>query len=230
MASIAVTSSGGGYRAAIFGLGVLLYLVDAGKNREVTSISSVSGGSITNAFVAQLHGYHRRTSPDFWPAVAPLAKTTAHKTLWLTPITWAYLTLLRGIGIMYDNSSSLRMQALVQQFRSRQHLVGALVYIEQRPYDIPEAYAKGDSPSSRRAHAVLKRLRDSQAEWRAISRQNMRVKTTLSRLGPEVTARLLRHGYVLAMANLHVVLDFPLVEIPETAKFMELVTSSKDPM
>jgi hypothetical protein len=59
----------------MFGLGVLLYLVDAAKNREVTSISSVSGGSITNAFVAQMHGYHRRTSPDFWPAVAPLAKT-----------------------------------------------------------------------------------------------------------------------------------------------------------
>jgi hypothetical protein len=40
---------------------------------------------------------------------------------------------------------------------------------------------------------------------------------------------LLRHGYVLAMANLHVILDFPLVEIPETAKFMKLVTSSQEP-
>ena len=54
MASIAVALAGGGYRAAMFGLGVLLYLVDAAKNQEVTSISSVSGGSITNAFVGQM--------------------------------------------------------------------------------------------------------------------------------------------------------------------------------
>ena len=65
MASIAVALSGGGYRAAMFGLGVLLYLVDAAKNCEVTSISSVSGGSITNAFVGQMRGYHQRTSADF---------------------------------------------------------------------------------------------------------------------------------------------------------------------
>jgi predicted acylesterase/phospholipase RssA len=146
------------------------------------------------------------------------------------PFVGELLALLRDITIMYDNPSSLRMQALVRQFRSWQHVEGALVYIEQSPYDIPEAYAKGDSPSARRAHAVLKKLGNSQAEWWSTTQQNMRVKTTLSRLGPEVTARLLRHGYVLAMTNLHVILDFPLVEIPETAEFMELVTSSKDPM
>ena len=60
MASVAVALSGGGDRAAIFGLGVLLYLVDAAKNREVTSISSVSGGSITKGIVGQMNGYHIR--------------------------------------------------------------------------------------------------------------------------------------------------------------------------
>jgi hypothetical protein len=39
----------GGHRATIWGLGVLLYLVDAGKHREVEVLSSVSGGSILNA-------------------------------------------------------------------------------------------------------------------------------------------------------------------------------------
>jgi hypothetical protein len=74
---------------------------------------------------------------------------------------------------------------------------------------------------------VLKKLGDNQVERPAITQQNMRDKTTLSRLGPEVTARLLRHGYVLAMANLHVILDLPLVEIPEITRFASLIASSK---
>jgi hypothetical protein len=42
-----------GHRASLFAIGVLLYLVDVGKNRELCSISSVSGGSLTNAYLAQ---------------------------------------------------------------------------------------------------------------------------------------------------------------------------------
>ena len=45
--------SGGGVRAALFTLGALLYLVDTKLNRRVSEISSVSGGSITNGFIAQ---------------------------------------------------------------------------------------------------------------------------------------------------------------------------------
>jgi hypothetical protein len=45
---IGVALSGGGHRAALFALGVLWYPADAGKNRSVTSIASVSGGSLTN--------------------------------------------------------------------------------------------------------------------------------------------------------------------------------------
>jgi predicted acylesterase/phospholipase RssA len=48
-----VALSGGGFRAAAFGLGVLLYLVHSSLNQRVKTISSVSGGSITNGFVAQ---------------------------------------------------------------------------------------------------------------------------------------------------------------------------------
>ena len=42
--ALSVALSGGGHRAALFGLGVLMYLADAGKNRQVGSIVSVSGG------------------------------------------------------------------------------------------------------------------------------------------------------------------------------------------
>jgi hypothetical protein len=52
--SIGVALSGGGHRATVFGLGALMYLVDAGLNHSVTSVSSVSGGSILNGFLGLL--------------------------------------------------------------------------------------------------------------------------------------------------------------------------------
>ncbi len=83
MSSIGVALSGGGHRAGLFGLGVLLYLVDAGKNPDVGSIASVSGGSLTNGFIAQRLDY-RTTSPDaFRDAVRPLARRLAKTgTVW----------------------------------------------------------------------------------------------------------------------------------------------------
>ncbi|MDR2706386.1 MAG: hypothetical protein LBC02_11465 [Planctomycetaceae bacterium] len=61
--SIAVTLSGGGHRASIFGLGVLAYLYESRKNQSVTSISSVSGGSITNAYLGKECNF-RNVTPD----------------------------------------------------------------------------------------------------------------------------------------------------------------------
>ncbi|HEU0130321.1 MAG TPA: hypothetical protein VFQ85_04940 [Mycobacteriales bacterium] len=54
MARIGVSISGGGYRASAWGLGVLWYLADAGLNGDVTMVSSVSGGSLTNAHAGWL--------------------------------------------------------------------------------------------------------------------------------------------------------------------------------
>lgn len=47
-----VVFSGGGMRAAAFSLGTSLYLIDSSRHKEVAQISSVSGGSITNGFLA----------------------------------------------------------------------------------------------------------------------------------------------------------------------------------
>lgn len=44
--------SGGGFRASAYALGALIYLVQSGLNRNVDCVASVSGGSITNAYVA----------------------------------------------------------------------------------------------------------------------------------------------------------------------------------
>jgi predicted acylesterase/phospholipase RssA len=54
--SVGLALSGGGYRASLFALGSLLYIRDAlaSTKRRVVTISSVSGGSVTNALLA--HG------------------------------------------------------------------------------------------------------------------------------------------------------------------------------
>lgn len=49
---IGLCLSGGGFRAALFHMGVLRYLAEAGQLRVVQGISTVSGGSIFGAFLA----------------------------------------------------------------------------------------------------------------------------------------------------------------------------------
>jgi hypothetical protein len=78
-----VALSGGGMRAAAFSLGVLMYLFDVGAAARIRQISSVSGGSITNGFMANLlteqHGITDEGVGDFARRLAtngiPLEKT-----------------------------------------------------------------------------------------------------------------------------------------------------------
>ena len=77
MAGVSVAISGGGHRASLFGLGALLYLADAGVNKSVTSMASVSGGSITNGYIAKTLDYARTDGPSLRAAVRPLARTLA---------------------------------------------------------------------------------------------------------------------------------------------------------
>ena len=81
--TVGVALSGGGHRATIFALGALLYLVDSGRNADVRAISSVSGGSITNAFVASLDKpFHEQSPRDFEREVARFAKQIAGSPGW----------------------------------------------------------------------------------------------------------------------------------------------------
>jgi predicted acylesterase/phospholipase RssA len=52
-AELGIALSGGGVRAALFSLGVLVGVVELGQNHRVRQIASVSGGSLVNAAVAQ---------------------------------------------------------------------------------------------------------------------------------------------------------------------------------
>ena len=99
MPTIGVALSGGGHRAGLFGLGVLLYLADARKNRDVVCISSVSGGSLTNGFVAQAVEYADVSPEAFREHVAPLVRRLARTGTLFPPslLTSVYLLLLLAL-------------------------------------------------------------------------------------------------------------------------------------
>jgi predicted acylesterase/phospholipase RssA len=89
-----VALSGGGHRASLFGLGVLQYLSDARVNRDVVWISSVSGGSITNAYIAQILDYKRAEPHEFESAIRPLARQISSRgTIFAVPLTWVFLAI-----------------------------------------------------------------------------------------------------------------------------------------
>ncbi|HEX8094717.1 patatin-like phospholipase family protein, partial [Jatrophihabitans sp.] len=97
MPSWSIAISGGGHRASLFGLGALQYLADAGLNADVTSIASVSGGSLTNGYLGAHLDYTTTTGPRFSTEVTPLVKRCAVQGT----VEWApeAVALLAGIGL-----------------------------------------------------------------------------------------------------------------------------------
>ena len=93
---VAVALSGGGHRATLFGLGALMYLVDAERQKDTVSIASVSGGSLTNGIVAQSIDFQTATPGDFAAKVVkPLASQIAQRgTLFAPFLSKAYLVAL----------------------------------------------------------------------------------------------------------------------------------------
>ncbi|CDO08883.1 hypothetical protein C1S82_14860 [Mycolicibacterium cosmeticum] len=89
---IGVALSGGGHRAALFNLGALLYLIDAGKGPELRSVSSVSGGSLTNAYLGYAADLTTVDSATMWTHARAFATQIASRgTLWAAPVTYLYL-------------------------------------------------------------------------------------------------------------------------------------------
>lgn len=94
-ARIAVAFSGGGHRACVFALGALLYLADAGKTKHVTSVSSVSGGSLANGAVAQDLDLTTASAEQVEQAVGRVARrVTGLGTVFGAALTWLYLVVL----------------------------------------------------------------------------------------------------------------------------------------
>jgi NTE family protein len=63
--SIGLCLSGGGFRAALYGLGVVRYLAEANLLPQLVAVSAVSGGSVAAAALA-----------DRWPAIKAAGYTT----------------------------------------------------------------------------------------------------------------------------------------------------------
>jgi len=107
--TLGVALSGGGHRATLFGLGALLYLVDAGTNIRTISIASVSGGSITNAFVAQECNYQLTNSEEFGQVATRLASVVANRGLLSTNlITVVYVSVLVALAVVIFLCFALR--------------------------------------------------------------------------------------------------------------------------
>ena len=96
----AVALSGGGHRACLWALGALMYLADAGRNGQVSSIASVSGGSLANAAMGQRLDYSTASADEVRAVARDLARLVAGRgTVFGWWGTWAYLVLLLVTGV-----------------------------------------------------------------------------------------------------------------------------------
>src|SRR3954452_12913601 len=96
MTRIGVAISGGGYRASAWGLGVLWYLADTGRNADVSMVSSVSGGSLTNAHAGWLPApYTAISSPDYDAGARAYGTRLAGRTG-----VWAPMLALTGVAAL----------------------------------------------------------------------------------------------------------------------------------
>jgi predicted acylesterase/phospholipase RssA len=93
---IGIALSGGGHRATAFCLGSLMYLVDSRQNKYVQTIASVSGGSITNAYIALLNKpFDKLTKSDFRRYSASFAcQIAGSPALWYMTIVLVFLGFL----------------------------------------------------------------------------------------------------------------------------------------
>src|SRR5215470_7203751 len=90
--SLEIALSGGGHRATAYALGALLYLVHAKLNGRVRNIASVSGASITNAFVASRCNFQRVEIDEFRIIAAELISKVARRGLLSVWVTWLSVT------------------------------------------------------------------------------------------------------------------------------------------
>jgi hypothetical protein len=136
---------------------------------------------------------------------------------------------------MYEQTTAQRRVALVDRFDAAaagaHGIVGALIHISQNPFRVPKYWASATGPlTSRapRARAALARLEAlglSEVQWSKIAKGNRDIPTTLAPIGREDTVRLLWHAYILAVVNLHVILGFPLVDLPMRETFDALLAA-----
>lgn len=151
------------------------------------------------------------------------------------PFVGEVTTLLAVKDVLYDQTTATRRRLLDLRYRIARAevpvpipdgpLSGTTIQIDRTPYELATSFADGDDDAAARATAVLAALGpDDEEGWKAIAQANRSVKTSLSRIGVARSAALVRHAYVLTMANCHVLLDYPLLPIPDEAAARKAVS------
>jgi predicted acylesterase/phospholipase RssA len=153
------------------------------------------------------------------------------RVLW--PVIGEAFSLLETIDILYDNTTAQRRKTMVDDFdradRQGAGMRGAILTIEQSPWKIPEfyaAHARAWPERATRGRHVLEFLQsEDRAAWEQLVATNCSVPTSLRRVATPFAAMLIRHGYTVAMCNLHTLLDYPILAIPSPER-CELICSA----
>jgi hypothetical protein len=216
--------------------------------RVVRNLILTDGGVYDNMGDQWARGFRPRAAS--WPALAKhpqpdqlVVVNASARVPWSPfkrgriPILGELLAFMRVTNIMYINTTNVRRQDIVRSYDPADpdrpcEVPGVLVQIAQSPFDVATSFAGSRAqPVAARAAAVTAALGEgTRASWSEIARQNSEVATTLSKLGTEVSARLMYQGYVTAMGNLHVVFGdpdskyggWPLLVVPTLDRFKAL--------
>ena len=142
------------------------------------------------------------------------------------PILGELVALLRDKDVLYNATTAPRRRDLISTFENAERsgigMKGTLVSISQSPFGVARRYESEAGSRGDRARTAIEHLNPvTEQDWDKIAALNSGVATALSKLGPHTTSRLVCHAYVLAMCNLHVVLDYPLLPIPDQRQFWE---------
>jgi predicted acylesterase/phospholipase RssA len=149
------------------------------------------------------------------------------------PILAELASLRAVIDVLYDQTTAVRRRYLDLRFRAARgsldvpdgDLAGTTIQIDRSPFELPDAFKDGTDELGERARAAIERLGEAtRKDWADQTRANTDWATTLSKIPSERAASLVRHAYVLTMVNSHVLLDYPLLAIPDDAQFQDLVT------
>jgi hypothetical protein len=157
------------------------------------------------------------------------------------PFVGEIFSLLAVKDVMYRQTTAVRRRLLYVRYKIaedresiqpdtrvlKEALAGTTIQIDRSPFELPDDYHGRDGFSAR-AEEAIKVLNagtdgDARTYWAAEAKVNRKVKTTLSRIKPARAESLIRHAYVLTMVNSHVLLDYPLHQIPAPARFAGLV-------
>jgi len=88
-------------------------------------------------------------------------------------------------------------------------------------------YAMHGGPTGRLWARASDRVIVSQ-KWQERAHQNSSLPTTLSKLGPEPSAELMRQAFALAMSKLHILRDYPLCDVPSIEELKELMRTAEE--